>query len=236
MSKVNNPISEEIVKLNPQVANNLMTSGVKYIKYETVSVDLSTPMMVDVYVKSLFDECESVIEHQGGKLRFEKNQLGQYCSALLKMRVSRINRAQVPQWVRNKTSFVVPAFLSVLLSNIGIARDITLGIELIPTWKDDFWISEDDFSLVERELRAMAKFGFEYADAMPRGTDGSWDLMTMQVVNGEVVNHDGKAHGVFALLGCFLNNQALQTVLLPKVTYGATDRFGSLIKEFGRFK
>jgi len=178
--------------------------------------------------------------HHGGKLSFSKEDLLSYLRTLLRIRVSKVGMSEkLPQPYVNLVDFVVPAFFSVYLECVGIARDNGLGIEVVPVWEvdpADPWMDIDAFQNVSRFLRLLGKFGFEFSTSLPRSRDGSWDLMTMQVEGSEIVHHNGNAHSVYALLSSLHVNNVVRTVLLPRVSYGNTERFNGLVRSLARFK
>ena len=230
-----NVASQAMEKMDPTIVEAASGVGVRYLKYDHVKVVVGLDSVGTTYVTALFDNAESAISHQGGKIQFNLDELSEYVRTLIAVRCAKVTRSKLPNWLTAKNDWVIPAFVSVVLENIGEVKDVGLGIHISPEMEEVI-IDELVFNKVERELRSLAKLGFEYASAIPRAPSGSWDFMTMQVVDSEIANHDGKAHACYSLLRSFVNMSTIQSVLLPRVSYGHSDRFKPLLAQLARFK
>lgn len=230
-----NIASQAMEKMDPTIIDAVSGVGVRYLKYDRLTVKVGLDTIGREYVSALFDNAESAVSKQGGRLRFDISDLQDYVSTLIAVRCAKVTRSKLPVWLAAKNDWVIPAFVSVVLENIGEVRDNGLGIQISPEM-EDITIEELNFLTVENELRSLSNLGFEYASAIPRSPSGSWDFMTMQVVDSEIANHDGKAHACYSLLRSFISMTTISSVLLPRVSYGHSERFKPLLTQLARFK
>lgn len=188
------------------------------------------------YVTELYSNLENVVTMRGGILGFDEDQLLQYCSNLVVIRVDYVNGHR-PMY-RPNDSVAVPAYLSVVLSNIGKASHIDLGVELRPVVEDDKRpkISPDEMMALSRKLMALGSFGFEYAKGYERSREGSYDFMTMTVMKGMVLATTRDSHPVNALLAASINMRGIEIILSPRITYGSVAHFKSLIRHLAALK
>lgn len=189
------------------------------------------------YAEALVDNLNATTLVRGEGLTTD--QMVKYLNTLLYLRILTVKRDHSRnRWLDQVPYPTVPAFFAVFLENVGVARDQTLGIEIVPEFggSAEDVLEPQEFRRLSYELARFGKAGFEYATALPRGVEGSWDLMTMQLIQGEIRNQDGKAHVIYALLGSLYTQTITEGVLLPRVTYGRVDRFRGLVAELARLK
>lgn len=237
-SMINRTAVDSVASISANVVDDVKLYAVGPVEFDRVQAEfLVTEGALRDYAEALVDNLNSttLVKSRG----FTTDQMVKYLNTLLYLRILTVNRDQTrSRWLDKVPYPTVPAFFSVFLENVGIARDQTLGIEIIPKFggsADDI-LEPDEFQRMSYELARFDKAGFEYASTLPRGIHGSWDLMTMQLIQGEVRNQDGKAHVVYALLGSLYTQSITEGVLLPRVTYGSVDRFRGLVAQLARLK
>lgn len=189
------------------------------------------------YAEALVDNLNATTLVRGEGLTTD--QMVRYLNTLLYLRILMVNHdSQRHRWLDLVPYPTIPAFFAVFLESVGIARDLTLGIEIVPEFggSAEDVMEPQEFRAFSNQLARFSKAGFEYAETFPRDIEGSWDLMSMQLIHGEIRNHDGKAHVIYALLASLYTQTITEGVLLPRVTYGRVDRFRGLIAELARLK
>jgi len=202
-----------------------------------VQIDMGADILT-VYTKELYACWDQSASIRGWSIPFAEEELLEYIRALVKIRVDYCAGKRVA--IRPTDRVAIPSFLSVVLSNVGLARDVDLGIELRPTLKHDVpKLRDDDVEWLEgfsRKVKALAPLGVEYAEGYTRSRDGSYDFMTMALLEGEVRNISKQPHPVFALLASTLGVRGIETVLSPRVSYGRANHFASLVRNLAATK
>jgi len=202
-----------------------------------VVIDMGADILA-VYSKELYASWDQSANIRGWCIPFTVDELLEYVRALVKIRVDYCAGRRVS--IRPTDRIAVPSFLSVVLSNVGLARDIDLGIELRPVYAETSpGDRSDDVEWMEgfsRKVKALAPLGVEYAEGYTRSRDGSYDFMTMALLGGEMRNISKQPHPVYALLASTLGVRGIETVLSPRVSYGKANHFASLIRNLAATK
>lgn len=230
------PAVNSLGTFSPHVAKELEGSAPTFLVWQDIRVPMSsTSGIMREYSDALTDELNYIAECEQFP-SLQSDEMYAYMRTLLKLRVRRVNRATrftEPSY-KNHVHFVVPAFLSLYLENVGVAQDASLGVKITPEFEDADPMKYEDFVRVERHLRRFESFGFEYATTIPGDTSGSWELMAMQVVDDRVCRHDAGSHMVYGLLGAMVANEQLQSILLPRVSYGHVARHRGLVRTLAK--
>jgi hypothetical protein len=208
--------------------------------YEVIDVEVK--LVTDVlssYGSELFNNIQGVIDMRGGNLPFSEDELQKYLSLLVRLRVAYVNNKRVPY--RPTDLIAVPAFVSVVLQNLGVVHHLELGLELRPVINGDnceTW-SEEDLRLmtkVSRGITALGNYGLEYAKGYDRMKEGSFDFMTMSVLKDKVMGITREAHPVYALLASVLNLTGIEIALSPRIIYGSITHFKRLVAHLATLK
>lgn len=235
---VNRTVEDSVASISAHVMDDVKLFAVGPAKFDRVQAKfLITEGALRDYAEALVDNLNATTLVRGEG--FTTDQMVKYLNTLLYLRILQVNRdSSRNRWLDRVPHPTVPAFFSIFLENVGIARDQMLGIELIPEFggSTEDVLEPQEFQRFSYELARFDRAGFEYATTLPRGVDGSWDLMSMQLIEGEIRNHDGKAHVAYALLGSLYTQTITEGVLLPRVTYGRVDRFRGLVAQLARLK
>lgn len=190
---------------------------------ETVSF-LNEGSLIDKYAEIEYAAIEYAMKNQ--TMPFTKEKFVQYCTTIV---VSRI------QYVLNKKPIVyptdhimVPSFLMNIIMQIGIAQDLKLGLSVRPAEPEEVsTLAIEEIRKISFYLEALK--GYEGGFGYPRDKAGSWDLMTMQLIDNEIQRHDAEAHPVYALMASVIGPKLIESVLSPLVRYGDCTLFEGLL-------
>jgi hypothetical protein len=196
----------------------------------TVEVALSgRSRVLRAYVAELASNVETTVGIMGGSIELTEEDLSKYVAMLVKLRIDYVNNRKIPYGLRPTDHICVPSFVSLVLQSIGVVHHLELGLELRPVYIDDEEIDPDFIIMISRKIAALGSYGLEYAKGYERSKDGSFEFMTMCVIDDKVMSFTRDKHPVFALLSSFLDVRGAETVLQPRVTYGTTRHFASLM-------
>lgn len=146
-----------------------------------------------------------------------------YIYYLIVARIRYVNGEKLPLPATDR-AWIVPAFINVVLAQIGRIDDPNLGLVLRPVLteeqlKDQDWTVEK-LTTEARWLRTRLDVAnIEYANGLPKSREGNYQMMTLQVINDRVMGEDGSHPGVHALIAGFLGLKFLENVLAPRVEY-----------------
>lgn len=239
---INTTAEQALVNLGPHVVSELGQLNVGPVQYDRVAVNFTLDKgVLEGYADALVDNLINADTSITGNIT--TTMMVKYLNTLLLLRIQTVTRDNKRfQYLDQTPMPTVPAFFSVFLENVGLVRDSLLGVELYPSFGGDVSpegghvLEPIGFSAFSRTLARFERAGFEFTTRLPRDVKGSWELMSMQMIQGELRNHDGKSHKVYALLSSMYDQVLTEGVLLPRVSYGPTSRFGGLVKEFAKFK
>lgn len=202
-----------------------------------VEVDFNSEVLL-TYSEELFNNINMAVSLKGGNFMIEEEEFMKYINTIIKMRIDYVRGYRVMCGPTER--FVVPAFLSLVLSNIGRARHLDYGIELVPKLVGDLkgqvFDKQADFMTVSNALRLLRGIGLEYAEGYSRDKEGSFDFMTMTLIDGIVRNISKEPHPVYALLSATLNVRGIESVLSPRITYGNVSHLANLVRGLATLK
>jgi hypothetical protein len=167
---------------------------------------------------------------KGGELKLTVEEFSAYIYTLIKSRVDYVNRSNPV--VFPTELIVVPSYLSCVLSNIGRARHLDYGIDLMPVMAEEELptLEKKEVIRISNHLKMLKGIGFEYAEGYTRATDGSFEFMAMTMIDGYVRTVSKDPHPVFALLSSTLNVRGIEAVLSPRVSYGSIKHLVNLVQ------
>lgn len=221
-------------------------------EYTTLDVSLDlTSLVLATYIDELYAAMETELATQTGQrqMLFSQGDLRDYCWILVYERVAYVRGDQRPR-LRYSDVFVVPAFLSVVLAQLGRAEEPSLGLVLMPGLPSQVGVNGnkwtfkaeestmarerdmDWFMRVSRVLTSFSKFGFEYAYGYDRAKSGSFEFMAMSVLQDHVMHHTDSTHPVYALLASVLSLRGAESALSPRVDYGDINEMRNLVRAF----
>lgn len=192
-----------------------------YVDYTVVDVKISTSSLVfKSFVKAFTDGVKDKLEVGGGALPVTMEELSAYLAYAVYARVAQVDTSgkKPPCIWRRHDAYFVPSFLAVFIAQIGNVEKAEIGIKLRPTWEGEVPVVDSSLlSRVSNLLHVLENHGFEMMRGMPRGNEGSWAMMSMEMVEGHVRNTTPEHHPSFAVMAAFFNVTGLQEVLGAQV-------------------
>lgn len=157
-----------------------------------------------------------------------------YMEALLWLRVNYVRRTLQPSWREHyDVTWVMPSLFAVLVKQIGSVKNIDLDIRVDPITD----LAEPDLEQmqnVSRAMRYLEQFGIPMGTELPRTKEGSYDYMTMTVIDNIVRSTNADVHPVNAFFASITSNKLTEDIFSPRVNYGTTRRFSILIDKLVR--
>lgn len=202
-------------------------------RFETVEVEVSTDNdMFTTYVESSYFQMNATLMSNGGSLPFTKEQWTEYLRYAVYQRVAYVTNQ--PCDFRPKDRMLVPHFLSVILQNVGVAREETLGIEVKPKLPAEKpGMTKGTALMISNSLSILERHGFTFATEYSRAKDGDWSLMSMMVIDGFVRAHSDASHPVYATMASLLMYDCqLSKVITPRITYGSVEQYRAFVSVF----
>lgn len=220
------------------------------VHWQTLSVSvLNEGCLIDEFAKEDYFAIETKVSLNGGRLNFSVEEYKQFCRTFVIERTKWVNGVSC---IHPKTpGMYIPAFISVILLNIGQATDYSLGIQLTPEIPKDK--NSMDIKQIQRISSTLKNIqGFDGSTEMPQDKSGCFDFMSMQLVQtkisqgetsvtlNEVQHHNADSHPVYAFLSSVVGTKLVTTAiegaeksqiygLDAMVRYGNTDMYGGLL-------
>lgn len=198
-----------------------------FIKAQDVQVTfLSEGNLIDKYSDIDYKALEYELKTQ--PLDFTMEEYRMYNRAVVKSRVDYVSG--IKPLIHPTDHIAVPAFLENIVMQIGLCQDLKLGVTIKPAPIED----DDSSSLALDKIRSISMRlesipGFACGFGYPRDKSGSWDFMTMQLIDNQIVRHESTAHPVYALMAAVVGPKLIQSVLNPLVRYGDSNIFEALL-------
>lgn len=199
-----------------------------------------------VYSEQLYSNLET---NYGAEVPPKKD-LDQFLFLLLYFRVKYARREKIPFKIRG-TKLAIPAFFSQLLTSVGEVVSDEFAVILRPQCDQIYWrtnkdgqredYSDDDlFRMMVTLSRKFRPFfdasNIIYATELPISRDGNINLMSLQVVNNVVYSESTKPEPIFAIMTSILCSKMSETVILPRVSYGALNYLGTHVIHIGDYE
>lgn len=238
-----------------------VTQGVKptVTGYEKVLVNISPEdsLVFARFIDCAYDSMASVMAMAGGEMTFTKGSYARYLLTLVNARCEYVATGRAV--VRPYDDVIVPAFMTIVMNQIGKCTNDELGIQLIPNFVSDTkdggdaigeedmlimsifgadeetpesltYMSRDEISNMSLKLRLMRTHGFVMSEQpFDRSRDGDWEFMALQILSNQVMAVDDNATPVHAMLASVLSLKQVQSVMLPRVNYGPMTFFSTLV-------
>lgn len=204
-------------------------------KFDEVEVVINPKSKTFVaYTDELYANITMAISMKGGVFNVTHEEFVKYCENLISLRVSYVRKERISFGPTER--IVVPSFLSLILSNIGIARHVDYGIELVPKIEQVEKLTDVEMRRISNSLKLLKGMGFEYAEGYARDREGSLEFMTFALIDGMVYSISKDSHPVYALLACTLGIRGIEGVLSPRVSYGMEEHLLSLVRVLATLK
>lgn len=217
---------KEVLQLKAFAEARITKTPLQYDRVK-VTVDLNCKVL-DAYKRELFSEWQIAVNQAGRELPFTAEELNRYIDGLVCLRVDYVNGHRVS--VMPTDGIAVPSFLSLILSNLGLARDTSMGVELYPEVEQPYTVDPDFMWKISRMIRLITNLGIEYAEGYLRSRDGSFEFMSMTLLGDYVRTWTKESHPVYALLASVVGLRGIEAVLSPRIVYGMVDHMSSLIR------
>lgn len=198
----------------------------------TLEVTIGPTALITQYCEELAFEMSLELPPRYEVTEALATRLEQYVKLLIRMRGTQVHGKPLKFVRPGDEEILVPDFIHLLLSNIGIVEYKKRLIELKP--KVDFITDEDQklwdsFADVRRVLRRVED-KFPLARGLPREKEGNADFMVLQIVDGIVVGHEEGIDPVMPILGAFLEKTFVETVFKMDITYDHIDDVKNVIQ------
>lgn len=229
--------------LNSNIDGNLKAAkdlAEKRIAQQPVSFDSHEviinldAVVLSEYKQELFLAWDAAAAMRGVSLPFTESDLASYINQLVVLRVKYVNGERVAYGPTDK--ICVPSFLSLVLSNVGKVSNVDYGLELFPVVANAPTVDSDFIMKMSRYIRALSGLGIEYAEGYARNKEGSYEFMSMTLIDGYVRNPNKAPHPVFALMASTLGVRGIEAVLSPRINYGSESHMRMLVRHLASTK
>lgn len=189
-----------------------MTPGAD--RFDEVKVNISTNNgVLSRYTDDFVVAVEAVVALGGGKVPVSGEDLEKYLKYCVQARVLNLIGDKNVVWKRYST-YAIPSFLAVLVAQIGYSTNPDIGVQIVPTLQEEVVEVDEAFlSRVSSFLMSLESKGFEMMKGLPRNRDGSWEMMSMEVIDGVVRATDNTRSAVYSICAAFLSTTGLASVL-----------------------
>lgn len=194
--------------------------------FDNVEVLIGYSGLFSDYTEELYNQYSYEFEI-GRQLKFSVDELHRYMKMILSQRVLYVNGGRCK--VRYDGAHNIPAMFSCILEMIGVCRESSMGIKLIPTIGSGLSgedLSDDDLDFLSRIsnlLGPLKKFGFVFSMGVPRGKDGDYEFMSFEVIDGMVRHYRDDNPQAYAVAAAMTNLIGLGTFfhkVVYRVNYG----------------
>lgn len=154
-----------------------------------------------------------------------------YFNYLVSLRIGYVNGQRYP---REANRLKIPTVFALGLSHVGVVRDQSLGIELIPTLKDE--IRDNAMTLDEAvefsDKLFLAEYGgLKLVEGLPRDPAGQLETMYFTWIEDKCLAHTN-AHGISnAALSAFFSMNHLGSLISPRVMYGYRSELETALRD-----
>jgi len=221
--------------------------------FTTVDVYFSLASTVmKSYLDAQFAQYDQAVCQSGGRLTFTKEEFIQYCGTTVQSRIDWTNNNRPV--IHPMAGYRVPAYLSLVISNIGKVEIAEKGLVLKPCFDgSNCWeelneegekvIFEDEFvpmtaqecEQMSLKLRGIERNGFTFAEGFAKDKEGAEAMMTMQVVENQVLALNQDAHPFYSVIAATFAVQGMANQLGSqafRTKYGDLEQIANLVTGF----
>jgi hypothetical protein len=164
------------------------------------------------------------------EMPFTEEEFIQYCRTFVASRIA---------WVNGQTSSIViyptdhmlaPSLVDSVCKNIGVVYETSLGYTLVPKIAEGIQtLSKEKCAEVSFFLSSLNNYigGYGYV----RDKSGSWDFMSMQMIESAIMSFNDQAHPAYSVLAAIVGPRWLVESVSPRVRYGSIDLYKGLLWE-----
>lgn len=181
---------------------------------ESIQAEINPDIMMADYAKGYYSELM-----RRNPVRLEASDLSdavlfEYFKGLTAIRVESL-KGECKVW-RQAKLLLIPSFIQFALTQIGEVTDRERGLRIMPTYACEYNI--DELLSTSMKLSAFTADGLVlHKDAMPRGSEGDIDVMSMAIINEYIVSQrvvsDPLASYIAGFMGMKLQEEATLKML-----------------------
>lgn len=192
--------------------------------WESTATCEQTSELLDTYVNGL---ANLIVQSQPFMDEKEPERtttrLKDYIEHLLVYRIMQVNREKLPIPPK-EGSWIVPAFISTVLAQVGRVQDDDRFIVVTPKLsKRQEKLEKWDEAKLRTEFRwlrvELERAGIQYAKGLPKEITGDCDVMTIQVIDNAVKGERKLNNGIAAVVAGFLGMTLAEKIVYPRLTY-----------------
>lgn len=173
----------------------------------TIDVVIDPNIMIGDYASAYANELHRLNPVRAKELSLSKEELFDYFSALLAIRVSGIN-GTLRDW-RTVNLLAIPAWIQHTIAQVGNVVDRDRGLRIVPK----FDMKYELVTLLEtsEKLLSFQSDGLSlHQNAFPRGVEGNEEVMGMVILNDYVHSIKLDAHPASSYVAAFLGAKLAQ--------------------------
>lgn len=177
------------------------------VAMEEIKVVINPDLFIKGYAKAYVKELTRRNPVRMEAVGLTEGELNMYFEGLLELRVQSVTNS-CPMW-RQAKQLLVPSWIEFILTQVGEVVDIDRGLKITPIMTDadvkdeKAWMEQ--MLAVSSKLQAFLSDGVVmHKDALPRGTEGDVDTMSMAVINDYIMSMSKQAHPISSYAAAFL--------------------------------
>jgi len=188
------------------------------VDFQTVPVKVSNDSAVAIaFQEAYLSKLETTLNFKGGVgLEFVQKNLTAYLNSLLASRVYQVTGGKSgKRVVHTQDKIAIPTFFAVLLSQVGPTESVGLGLSITPIMEVDGveLLSPEDMRKFSMILMGFEDMGFSFMVGLPRDHQGSWEVMSMEVVEEAVRSYSNTTHPSYAIIASYFAVSGMAHVL-----------------------
>lgn len=186
------------------------------------------------YAELTYAEMRSETSYYGTELPLALDEWVNYLKTFLSSRISHCNYDSRNIVVYPSDYLRIPAFFELALEQIGRVTDELTGKTLVPKFEaEDDWkpLTIEQCKDISRRLAPLETRGFSFSKGYIKDRKGSWEFMSMEVLNGVVRALSRDYHGLYAMFAGLLHNRGISAVMTPQINYGTMDAVRRMVIE-----
>lgn len=197
-----------------------------HVEWTEVPVNVMTDgCLIEEYAKVEYQAIVNKLALSGGIVRVSEEEFINFCKTLVYARICWVNGTKFMH--PNTPGILVPAFLSLVIQNIGRASNIALGLALTPVVPEFTPMSVTEIQKISAFLKSIP--GYEGATALPKDKEGCFEFMSMQLIGTAIRTYTPETHPVYALMASIIGPHYIESVLNPRVYYGDINLYRGML-------
>jgi len=210
-------IGDEVVKPSPS-------------HYDVIEMEISPDRFVGDYAKAFLDQVWSVDEPLANRVNINEQELIDYIYFLIAQRVNFVNGVKSNGFKLQK--LWIPAFVDLLLTEIGEVQIREFGITIKPVLGDIDVISFDEALNTSVKLSRFSDKISMYTNQFPRTPEGDVEVMSTAFVDEYLKSFSNTISPASRFVAAYLGNQLKAKEVLRglfRVSYEPVDYMSQVI-------